>query len=92
MTATSNDPRLLRKRLGQKYPLVTRSVDVAGRLWRVTAVQDQDTLIDAVDSDEDLHHYPYGMLLWASAIGLARHIAENLTAGLKGEALPHAVA
>jgi predicted nicotinamide N-methyase len=76
---TTDDIRVLRKRLAQKYPLVTRSVDVADRLWRVTAVQDQDTLIDAVDTELDLHHFPYGMLLWASAIGLARHIAENPT-------------
>lgn len=67
----------LRKRLLQKYPLVQRSVDIGGRLWRVTAAQDQDALLDTVESESDLHHFPYGLLLWASGIGLARHIAEN---------------
>src|SRR5437763_428817 len=73
----TNTVPLLRKRLSQRYPLVTRSVEIAGRLWRITAAQDQDSLIDSVDTDQDLHLFPYGMLLWASAIGLARHIAEN---------------
>lgn len=68
---------LQRKRLLQKYPLVQRSIDVCGRLWRVTAAQDQDALLDTVEGESDLHHFPYGLLLWASAIGLARHIAEN---------------
>ena len=68
---------LLRKRLSQKYPLVQRSVDIGGTLWRVTAVQDQDALLDTVETEQDLHHFPYGLLLWASAIGLARHLHEN---------------
>src|SRR5258708_28730180 len=68
---------LQRKRLARRYPLVQRSIEVAGRDWRITAVQDQETLIDAVDTDEDLRNFPYGILLWASAIGLARHIADH---------------
>jgi predicted nicotinamide N-methyase len=72
-----NDPLFLRRRLSRKYPLVRRTVDILGTLWPVWAVQDQDALLDRVETESDLHHFPYGMLLWASGIGLARHLAEN---------------
>jgi predicted nicotinamide N-methyase len=68
---------LLRKRLSQRYPLVTRSVDIGGTLWRMTAADSQEALLDRVETEQDLHHFPYGMLLWHSAIGLARHFAEH---------------
>jgi predicted nicotinamide N-methyase len=38
----------------------------------VTCVQDQDTLLDYA---EELEYFPYGFLLWDSAIGLARMLA-----------------
>src|SRR5438874_6795266 len=34
-----------------------------GREWRVTAVQDQDALLDSVFTDADLQAFPYGLLL-----------------------------
>lgn len=60
-----------------RFPLVTSVVDVGGRAWRVASVQDQDALLDEVESDEDLENFPYGLLLWASAVGLAREIAAS---------------
>lgn len=55
-------------------PLVTSQVRIGERLWEVTAVQNQDALVDAID---DLEHLPYGFLLWESAVGLARHLCAN---------------
>jgi predicted nicotinamide N-methyase len=64
-------------KLGERYPLVDRSVEAAGRIWRITAVESQDTLLEAVHTDSDLEIFPYGLLLWASAIGLAQLLAEK---------------
>jgi methyltransferase-like protein 23 len=55
-------------------PLVISEVPVGGRVWRITSVQNQDALLD---SAEDLEHFPYGFLLWESAVALARHIADH---------------
>lgn len=57
-----------------RFPLVTTTVRVGSRDWQVTAVQNQDALLDAA---EELEHFPYGFLLWESAIGLARFLAAN---------------
>lgn len=61
-------------------PLVTLEVPVGGREWQVTAVQNQDALLDA---SEDFEHFPFGLLLWESAVGLARRLAAqpDLVAG-----------
>ena len=53
-------------------PLVTAPVVVGERVWHVTAVQNQDALLDAA---EWFPHFPYGLLLWESAVGLARMLA-----------------
>ncbi len=42
--------------------------------WQITAVQNQDALLDSAD---DLEHFPYGFLLWESAVGLARYITSH---------------
>ena len=60
--------------ISDRFPLVTTSLALGGRDWRVTAVQNQDILLDAVDS---LEHMPYGFLLWESALGLARLLVEQ---------------
>ncbi len=61
----------LRAQMGAKFPLVTAEIEVGERLWKVTAVQNQDALLD---NAHDLEHFPYGFLLWESAVGLARHL------------------
>ncbi len=58
----------------QRLPLVTVEIPIGGRNWRVTAVQNQDALLDAA---EQLEHFPYGFLLWESAVGLARFLAAH---------------
>jgi predicted nicotinamide N-methyase len=57
-----------------RAPLVTAEITAGGRVWRVTAVPNQDALLDAAG---DFEHFPFGLLLWESAVGLARHIAAH---------------
>ncbi|HLJ57287.1 MAG TPA: hypothetical protein VKT77_19780 [Chthonomonadaceae bacterium] len=61
-------------------PEETLDIAVGGRAWRITAVTDQDALLDSAD---DFEHFPFGLLLWDSAVGLARHFAgaPHLVAG-----------
>ena len=55
----------------KKVDLVTREVE-AGKRWSMQSLEDQDALLDA---SEDMHHFPFGLLLWESAIALARYTA-----------------
>jgi predicted nicotinamide N-methyase len=57
-----------------KFPLVTTPLQIGGREWRIASVQNQDALLDGAD---ELEHFPYGFLLWESAVGLARYLAAN---------------
>jgi len=69
---SENDERKLlrlKAQLAAKYALTTSEIAVDDRAWKITAVPDQDALLDAVD---DLNHFPFGLLLWESAVGLAR--------------------
>lgn len=75
--AESDPHHTLRKRLASAYPLVDFALTIAGREWRLTAVRDQEALVDRVETDADLEHFPYGLLLWASAVGLAERLAEQ---------------
>lgn len=68
------DVATMRAQLEAKYPLVTVGVEVGERVWNVTCVQDQDTLLD---SAEELEYFPYGFLLWEASIALARKLAAN---------------
>jgi predicted nicotinamide N-methyase len=63
--------------LAARYPLVDIPVTAAGHTWTVTAVQDQDALIREVKTTADLEHFPYGLMLWASAVGLAERLAQE---------------
>lgn len=77
MNHTANEEiniETLRARLAGQVPLVTTTVRVGERDWQVTAVQNQDALLDAAT---DMEHFPYGFLLWESAVGLARHLAAH---------------
>lgn len=56
-------------------PLTIVEVWVAQRAWQITAVQNQDALLDAA---AQLAHIPYGFLLWESAIGLAHWLVETV--------------
>lgn len=67
---------LAANQLAQKVPLVTADIAVGGRVWRVTCVQNQDVLLDVAEAWE---HFPYGFLLWESAVALARFLAADPT-------------
>ncbi|MES2459668.1 MAG: methyltransferase domain-containing protein [Armatimonadota bacterium] len=69
--------------LADRYPLTEVPVPVGGRVWSITAVQDQDALVESVRTEEDLATFPFGLMLWAAAIGLAERLTEepSLVAG-----------
>ena len=58
-----------------RYPLTDTMRTVGGRGWTLTSVQDQDALISGVQTEADLTQFPYGLLLWDSAVGLAERLA-----------------
>jgi methyltransferase-like protein 23 len=68
------DPLQRLASLPSSVPLTTVDVLIAARSWQITAVQNQDALLDAA---EHLAHIPYGFLLWESAIGLAHWLVEQ---------------
>jgi predicted nicotinamide N-methyase len=75
---TMSDRQIERmKEMAWRYPLADISVRTAGRSWQITAVQDQDALIAGVETDEDLANFPYGLMLWASALGLAEWLSRT---------------
>lgn len=57
--------------LRSKLPLEEITLTLPSREWRLTVARDQDALMNVA---EDLDHFPYGFLLWESAIGLARYM------------------
>lgn len=66
-----------RKRLvGNQYLLTDQTLSVGGRDWVITAAPSQTPLLAHVETEADLDAFPYGLLLWPSAIGLAEHLAE----------------
>ena len=57
-----------------RAPLVTSDINIGGFDWHITSVRNQDALLEA---SNDFEHFPFGLLLWESAVGLARHIAAH---------------
>jgi predicted nicotinamide N-methyase len=55
-------------------PLETLRVQAAGRDWQIEAVRDQDRLLAAAG---DWEPFPYGVLLWESALVLGDVLAER---------------
>ena len=64
-------------------PAVDTTVHLSGRDWTFGAVPDSDTLLRQVETNADMETFPYGLLLWPSAIGLAERLTEepSLVAG-----------
>lgn len=58
-------------------PLVEARVTAGGRDWDLLRVKDQDALIAQVQTEEDLALFPFGLMLWASAIALADAIPDT---------------
>ena len=58
----------------QRFPLAETAIEIGGRDWTIRAVPTEDALLEGkVDYDR----FPFGLLLWESAVGLARHLAEK---------------
>jgi predicted nicotinamide N-methyase len=55
-------------------PLETIELAIGGQRWTVTAVLDQDALLDIATQFETI---PYGLLLWESAVGLAERLVSR---------------
>jgi predicted nicotinamide N-methyase len=71
---TSREMDELRRRIAAMVPLTDLEFDFGGRVWHIAAVTDEDALLDAAMTME---YFPYGYLLWESAVGLAQWFARN---------------
>lgn len=60
-----------------RWPTTITGIAIGYRVFNVEAVVDQDALIDTVKTQHDLDHFPYGWMLWPSAIGLSTYILDN---------------
>lgn len=60
-----------------RWPTTITRIAIGDRNLNVEAVVDQDALIDTVKTQHDLDHFPYGWMLWPSAIGLSTYILDN---------------
>jgi predicted nicotinamide N-methyase len=67
--------------LAAKVPLVELAVSVGRRDWSILAVEDHDALLADTSA---FAHTPYGLLLWESAIALARFLARQGEAAFAG--------
>ena len=54
--------------------LADTDIEIGGRNWTIRAVESEDALLRA---GVDYERFPFGLLLWESAVGLARHLAAN---------------
>ncbi len=57
------------RQIQQKLSLIEIILSLKNRDWHITAASNQSAIFDIA---EDLDHFPYGYLLWESAIGLAQ--------------------
>jgi len=64
-------------------PLATIALEIGGRRWTVSAVIDQDALLELAPRFTNI---PYGLLLWESAVALATRLAAE-GGGLDGRSL-----
>ncbi len=64
----------LKQKLSAIAPFTDLEFSIGGRVWTVSAVTDQDALLNAAVGME---YFPYGFLLWESSVGLAHYFAEH---------------
>lgn len=90
MASLANDRHKLLHRIQRRYQTTERIVDLKGLKFPFVRVTDPDVVLDQVAAEVDLHerlhgreasgqmmHLPYWAELWDSAIGIARHLADN---------------
>ncbi|MBC7804654.1 MAG: methyltransferase domain-containing protein [Akkermansiaceae bacterium] len=87
--------------LPKRYPLVDVSRRFGNCEYRLTCVRDQDALLSGITDEAEIDNFPFGLLLWASAIALSERIIEEpslvarksvLEIGAGGVGLPGLVA
>jgi len=57
-------------------PLVRRTIPIGSRTWIIDTVDDEDALLAHA---ETATQFPFGLMLWESAIALAQHLTQNPT-------------
>jgi predicted nicotinamide N-methyase len=77
--ATFDDRMSAAERRLEALPLEVMTVEAGGRIYRIEAARDHERLLATAG---DCEPFPFGVLLWESAIVLADVLAEG--AGLKG--------
>lgn len=60
--------------IAKRVPLASYLLTIGGEEWNFSAVRNQDALLDAAD---DIPQFPYGLLLWESAVGLAEYLTKH---------------
>ncbi len=55
-------------------PLGRRQIPIGNRTWLVDTVDDEDALLAHADTSAK---FPFGLMLWESAIALAQHLTER---------------
>jgi predicted nicotinamide N-methyase len=55
-------------------PFVRRQVVIGNRTWLVESVDDEEALLNAAETRTQ---FPFGLMLWESAIALAQHLTAN---------------
>jgi predicted nicotinamide N-methyase len=96
-----SNPHSFIAELSERYPLVEVSRRFGNRDYRLTCVRDQDALLAGITDEAEVDNFPFGLLLWASAIGLSERIVAEpalvagktvLEIGAGGVGLPGLVA
>lgn len=62
--------------LSARYPLVEVSRRFGNREYCLTCVRDQDALLAGITDEAEVDNFPFGLLLWASSIGLSEQIVD----------------
>ena len=73
--ATKDD---LLKALKLSVPLVQHSIPINDREWLISAVVNQDSLLDIAEEESP---FPFGLLLWHAAVGLAQFLSPEQVQG-----------
>lgn len=55
-----------------ELPRVARSIEIGGRTWAVETVEDEEALLAAAETRK---RFPFGLMLWESAVALAGVLA-----------------
>ncbi len=72
-----DEPDRFLAELARRYPLTCVSRRFGDHEFHLTCVRDQDALLAGVTDEAGVDEFPFGLLLWPSAIALAEQIARE---------------